>query len=140
MKSYIVHQKIALNAEPATVWDALTNPEKTKEYFFNCRVFSDWKAGSPITFKGWMFWIFPIEMKGKILKADPGKLLKYSLRNGKDGYSTSTVTDQLIYADGKTVLSITDDVGKGDGAEKRYHRSVKGWQKILKGLKEFLEK
>jgi uncharacterized protein YndB with AHSA1/START domain len=140
MKDYTVHQKITLNAEPSVVWDALTNPEKTKEYFFNCRVISDWKAGSPITFKGRMFWVIPIEMKGKIIKAEPGKLLKYSLTNGKGAdASTSTVTDELTYENGKTILSIHDNVGHGEGAKKRYHRSVKGWHKVLKGLKVLVE-
>jgi len=141
MKEYIVKQKVIISAEPAAVWDALTNPEKTKEYFFNCRVISNWKPGSPITFKGRMFLIIPIEMKGEIVKADPNKTLKYTLKNGKGSEaSTSTVTDELSYADGKTTLAITDDVGSGEGAEKRYHRSVKGWNKVLKGLKELVEK
>ena len=80
-------------------------------------------------------------MKGEIVKAEPGKILKYTLKNGKASEaSTSTVTDELAYADGKTTLAITDDVGSGEGAEKRYHRSVKGWNKVLKGLKELVEK
>ena len=141
MKEYIVKQKVIINAERAAVWDALTNPEKTKEYFFNCRVISNWKPGSQIAFKGRMFLIIPIEMKGEIIKAEPEKLLKYTLKNGKgNDASTSTVTDTLTYADGKTTLSITDDVGSGEGAEKRYHKSVKGWNKVLKGLKELVEK
>lgn len=137
MKKYEVHQQIELNADAMTVWDALTNPEKTREYFFGCRVFSDWKPGSPITFKGRMFWFIPIQMHGEIIKVKPGKLLKYRLRN--KGGSTSTVTDRLEYQDGKTTLSIHDDVGAGEGAEKRYHRSVKGWHKVLTGLKDFLK-
>ena len=119
MKNHVVKKKITINAEPAVVWDALTNPEKTKQYFFNCRVISDWKAGSPITFKGRMFLIIPIEMKGEIIQATPGKLLKYTLKNGKGkSATTSTVTDELTYIDGKTTLSVTDDVGSGEGAEK----------------------
>ncbi|WP_448697679.1 SRPBCC domain-containing protein [Mucilaginibacter sp. AW1-3] len=139
MKDYVVHQKITLNAKPEVVWDALTNPDKTEKYFFNCRVLSDWKAGGPIIFKGKMFWVIPIEMKGEIVKITPNKLLKYTLKNGKGkDATTSTVTDELTYADGKTTLSITDDVGSGEGADKRYHRSVKGWHKILTGLKHFI--
>lgn len=119
------------------VWSALTDPEQTREYFFNCRVISDWKEGGKISFKGKIFWIFPIEMHGVIKKIVPGKLLQYTLSNGKGG-STSTVTDELEEKDGKTTLHITDDVGQGEGAEKRYHRSVKGWDKVLKGLKSWL--
>jgi len=138
MRDYTVHQTITLNAPPETVWEALTNPEQTRKYFFGCKVFSDWKAGSSIIFKGRMFWIIPITMKGKIIKATPGKLLKYTLSNGR-GKSTSTVTDTLTEEDGKTILAISDNVGKGDGAEKRYHRSVKGWHKVLGGLKRLID-
>lgn len=139
MKEYVVKKHIAIKAPAEVVWDALTNPEKTKEYFFHCRVISSWKPGSPITFKGRMFWIIPIEMKGEIKKVEPNKLLQYTLSNkGAEG-SISTVTDELKFADGITTLHVTDDVGQGDGAEKRYKRSVKGWDKILKGLKELVE-
>jgi carbon monoxide dehydrogenase subunit G len=33
VKDYVVKKKITLNAEQAAIWDALTNPKKTKEYF-----------------------------------------------------------------------------------------------------------
>ncbi|MEO5776580.1 MAG: SRPBCC domain-containing protein [Flavobacterium sp.] len=136
--NHIVKKHIVIKAEPSAVWDALTNPEKTQQYFFNCRVISQWKSGSPITFKGRMFFFFKIELKGEILKIEPEKLLQYTLANhGSPGHST--VTDTLEYKDGKTTLSITDDVGKEEGAEKRYKKSVKGWDKILKGLKELVE-
>jgi uncharacterized protein YndB with AHSA1/START domain len=74
MENFIVKKKVAINAEPSIVWDALTNPEKTKEYFFNCEVFSDWKVGSPITFKGKIFVVKKIEMNGTILEIEPKKL------------------------------------------------------------------
>ncbi|MPR33382.1 SRPBCC family protein [Salmonirosea aquatica] len=141
MKDFVVKKKVTINAEPAAVWDALTNPEKTKKYFFNCKVFSDWKVGSPITFKGKIFLIKKIEFHGKILEVVPGKLLKYNLTNdnSKGTSSISVVTDELTYEDGKTTLSVSDNVGGGEGAEDRYKKSVKGWDKVLKGLKEVVE-
>ena len=140
MKEYIVRKKIKIKAKPSEVWDALTNPEKTKKYFFGCRVISDWKEGSTITFRGRIFFVIKIEMKGKIVKAEPGQLLEYTLKNsGGDEKTFSRVTDKLTYENGVTTLSITDDVGQGKGAEKRYNRSVKGWDKILNGLKELVE-
>jgi uncharacterized protein YndB with AHSA1/START domain len=138
MKEYIVKKHIDIKAPVADVWEALTDPEKTKEYFFNCRVISTWKPGSAITFKGRMFWIIPIELKGTIDKIEERKLLQYTLVN-KDGKSKSIVTDKLTPAKDHTILTITDDVGQGEGADKRYKRSVKGWDKILKGLKDFCE-
>jgi uncharacterized protein YndB with AHSA1/START domain len=141
MKQFTVKKRIDVMAEPHLVWDALTNPEKTKQYFFNCRVLSDWKVGNPITFRGKVLLIKKIEMTGKILAIIPDKLLKYNLANGKGGAaSVSTVTDELEYNNGITTLSVTDDVGGGEGAEKRYRRSEKAWDKVLEGLKDLVEK
>jgi uncharacterized protein YndB with AHSA1/START domain len=140
MNDYIVHKTIAINAAPVTVWDALTNPEKTKEYFFNCNVFSAWKAGSAIKFKGKLLFIKNIEMSGKILQIVPEKLLQYTLGNNSDEKSwISVVTDELSYGNGITTLSITDNVGSGEGAAERYKKSLKGWDKILSGLKKMIE-
>ncbi len=138
MEKYIVHQSVNIKAKPEQVWDALTNPAKTKQYFFNCEISSNWKKGSSITFKGKLFWVFPIELKGEIEDIEKGKLLKYTLSNGKSK-THSTVTDELRYENGITTLSISDDVGQGEGAEKRYKKSVKGWEKVLRGLKELVE-
>ncbi len=85
-----------------------------------------------------MFFIMKIVLKGKILKIKPEKLLQYTLGNTNSD-SFSTVTDKLDYKNGKTILTITDDVGEGEGAEKRYKRSVKGWKKVLNGLKNLVE-
>ena len=139
MEKHVVYKEILIDATPEIVWEALTNPELTKKYFYHCKVLSDWKAGSPIVFKGKLVWLFPIELKGTIRKIAPGKLLQYELQNhGSQG--RSLVTDELIDENGKTRLKITDDVGTEKGAEKRYGRSMKGWDKILSGLKETVEK
>ncbi len=141
MEPFVVRKSVRVKAEPAQVWDALTNPEKTKKYFFNCEVFSDWKVGSPITWKGKVMIVKKIELHGEIVDIQPGKLLKYTLKNESedDPSNFSTVTDKLSYENGETVLSITDDVGQAEGAEERYKKSVKGWEKVLKGLKEVVE-
>lgn len=141
MAEYIVTKTISINARPEEVWDALTNPEKTKEYFFHCEVFSDWRVGSSITFKGTIFLVKKIEMTGEILQVEPNKLLKYTLANASDeDGSFSTVTDELEYVNGITQLTISDDVGSGEGAQERYEKSEKGWDKVLEGLKELVEK
>lgn len=141
MKAHIVKKEIKIHAEPSAVWDALTNPEKTKKYFFHCKVHSTWKEGAAISFTGRMFFFWKIELKGKILKIEPEKLLQYTLHNRskKGEETTSTVTDELSYKNGITTLSISDDVGLGEGVKKRYSKSVKGWDKVLKGLKNLVE-
>jgi uncharacterized protein YndB with AHSA1/START domain len=142
MNKFVVQKSIDIKAKPGEVWDALTNPDKTEKYFFNCAVYSDWQVGSPIQFKGKLLLVKKIEMNGTILEIMPGKLLKYNLKNEQgDGHSTiSTVTDKLHYSNGITTLSITDDVGEGEGAEERFEKSEKGWDKVLKGIKDLVEK
>ncbi|MFN8308753.1 MAG: SRPBCC domain-containing protein [Chitinophagales bacterium] len=138
MSNFVVHQQVAIRADLTAVWDALTNPSKTKKYFFNCEVHSTWLPGSAIVFEGRMFWFFKIALHGTILDVQPGRLLKYELYNsGNSG--KSVVTEELHFQDGVTFLSIWDDVGDERGAEKRFSKSEKGWKKVLNGLKQLLE-
>ena len=140
MKDFVVRKSISIHAPAEVVWDALTDPEKTKKYFFNCRVFSDWKVGSPIVFEGRMLLVIPVKLEGVITEVKPNRLLRYKLFSDVgDRGGSSTVTDELEYVDGETLLHITDDVGVGEGVEDRYERSVKGWDRILNGLKDFVE-
>jgi uncharacterized protein YndB with AHSA1/START domain len=143
MNAHTITKQIQINAPKEKVWEALTNPEMTKEYFFHCEVLSDWQKGSPITFKGKMFWIINIEMHGTIIDIDPGNMLKYTLKNGhkKDDEpdNFSTVTDILTEENGITTLRITDDVGSADGYQERVEKSDKGWTKVLHGLKKLVE-
>lgn len=105
MKRFIVKKSISLNAPPAEVWDALTNPEKTKKYFFKCRFFSEWKVGSPIVFKGAISCLKD-RVERYNLQIEPRRFLQYSLTNGTGASAgSSTVTDLLSFKDGKTRLS-----------------------------------
>jgi uncharacterized protein YndB with AHSA1/START domain len=139
MEKFVVKKEIKIKATPPAVWRALTSPERTKKYFFNCEVFSDWKLGSSITFKGKFLLLKNIEMNGEIMEIQPDHILKYTLKNHGDSSSHSTVTDILSFKNGVTTLLITDDVGQGEGAEKRFKKSEKAWGKVLKGLKKVVE-
>jgi uncharacterized protein YndB with AHSA1/START domain len=141
-KEFVVKKSIRLKAHPSEVWDALTNPQKTRKYFFNCEVSSDWKVGSPITWTGTVLLVKRIQLHGQIVEVQHQKLLKYTLKNKRSEHDTtnfSTVTGKLTYDNGETTLSITDDVGLAEGAEERYKKSEKGWDKVLVGLKEIVE-
>ena len=73
-KGFIAKATILINSPVSRVWDALTNPELIKQYLFGTQVTTDWKVGSPITYKGtWEGKAY--EDKGKVLQVEPGKLL-----------------------------------------------------------------
>ena len=43
---------VTIDAPQAKVWDALTNPAKVRQYMHGTNISTDWKVGSPITWKG----------------------------------------------------------------------------------------
>ncbi len=53
----IAEASITINAPRTTVWEALVDPAAIKEYMFGTTVITDWRAGSPIRWRG--------EWKGK---------------------------------------------------------------------------
>ena len=59
------------------VWDAITNPEKTVQYFYGTEVESDWEVGSPLNYR------YPdgtLVSDGEILAIDPPKRLEFTFR------------------------------------------------------------
>lgn len=138
MQDFVVRKQVEIRSSMKNVWHSLTNPDLTKKYFFGCKVDSSWIVGEPITFRRKILGIFPFELKGTIVKIDRGRFLEYTLKNKKSD-TESTVTIELYEEAGKTVTSITDDVGSDEDAEDRYERSLKGWDKILTGLKRVTE-
>ena len=46
-----VEKTVELHADARTVWKALTDPELTRKYFFDCEAISDWEVGSELLFR-----------------------------------------------------------------------------------------
>ncbi len=62
----IAKASILINAPVLKVWDALTQPDLIKQYLFGTEVTTDWKIGSPITYRG-IWQSKPYEDKDKVL-------------------------------------------------------------------------
>lgn len=86
-----VTRQLVLNAKTEDVWDALINPEKTKLFFFNAEVESEWLKGSPIQWvgvnkkKGFL-------AKGGVIVFEKYKQLKHTyieLHKGTEDISTN---------------------------------------------------
>src|SRR4030095_8124357 len=139
----IVNKTVRVNADISKVWNAFTDPEKTKEFMFTARVESDWKVGSPILWKGTKDDKEIVFVKGNILNIEPGMVLQYTAfgPNGKlkDTLENYTrVTIKFTPDNGSTILTITQDNFGGD--ETRYSEANSGWDYAIKGLKELVEK
>ena len=134
-------QEISINAPAEKVWDALTNPEMVKKYLFGTEVNTDWKVGSPITYKGvWKGKEY--EDKGKVIKNEHGRLLEttyYSPLQGKEDKpeNYANVKYELFPEKDMTKLQVTQDNNETEEAKKR---SEENWGMVLNGMKELLEK
>jgi len=122
------------------VWEALTTPAIIKQYFFGTEAVSDWKAGSPLVFKGeWQGKTY--EDKGTILQSIPNELFSYSYWSSMSGIEDkpenyATVTYKLTEGDEGTKLTITQE---NIPDEKMKEHSEGNWNKVLEALKKLLE-
>jgi uncharacterized protein YndB with AHSA1/START domain len=123
------------------VWDALTKPELIKQYLFGTDVTTDWKVGSPITYKGeWKG--KPYEDKGKILEVEPGKRLVSTFWSSQAGLpdtpeNYNTIRYELSPAGDGTRLTITQD---NNADEEAASHSEQNWRTVLDGMKKLLER
>ena len=131
---------VTIKGSLSQVWDALTNPDKIKQYMFGATVESEWKVGSPIVWKGeWKG--KPFEDKGRILEIQQGKRLRYSHFSPLSGApdrpeSYHTVTIQLDGPDGAIHVDLSQD---NNPSEKARDESRRNWSMMLDGLKKAVE-
>ena len=139
-KGLVVSKFVFINANSATVWDALINPKKIKQYLFGTNAISDWKVGSRIIYKGeWQGKEY--EDGGTILQLVPEKIFQSTYWSSMSGTEDkpenyATVTYELAKKDGGTLLSLTQDNCK---TEEQKRHSEENWSIVLEGLKKVAE-
>ena len=119
--TYTATASTTIGAPPETVWDALTDPETIREYFFGSEVETDWAVGSPIHFRG--------EWEGETYE-DRGEIQRFEPEH------YHTVTWELSAVDAGTEVTLTQD--NNDSEEARDH-SEENWEMVLGGLRDLLE-
>ena len=129
-----------IDAPVSKVWEALTQPEIIKQYFFNTDTHTSWKVGSPIRFTGeWEGKTY--EDKGTVLAFEPNKRLSYTYWSSMSGAEDLpenyvTVTYQLSEENGKTKVEISQDNIPDENTKEH---SEGNWNKVLGNLKQLLE-
>ncbi len=126
-----------ISTTPEKLWEALTNSEFTRRYWFNTEVKSDWKVGSP----------FALVMNGtttdvgEILQAERPRRLAYTFKHQLDEEmrkeSPTKVTFTIEPHGDLVKLTVTHE-GFAKGS-KLLDGISKGWPAILSGLKTLLE-
>ena len=140
-KDHVAKTSTTIDASPADVWKALVTPAAIKQYMFGTTVASDWKKGSPITWKGeWEGRAY--EDKGVILENVPDRKLQYShfspmagLPDKPENYHTVTI-ELSPATDGQTSVVLSQN---NNPTEQAQAHSEKNWTMMLGALKKYLE-
>ncbi len=138
--SLVAKATVNIKAPADKVWDALTNPDIIKQYFFGTNAISDWQPGSKLIFRGeWEGKTY--EDKGTILENIANKLLRYSYISSLSGLEDKPenyagISYELDGRDGETTLTITQD---NIANEKAREHSEQNWNYVLNSMKQLLE-
>jgi uncharacterized protein YndB with AHSA1/START domain len=140
-QNFVAETRITVHAPAEAVWRALTDPALVKQYMYGTNLETDWKVGSPITWKGeWQG--KPYEDKGTVLAVEPRKLLKvthWSPMGGSEDKPENyhTVIYELAERDGETVLTLKQDNNPTQDAADTM--AEKNWGPVLEGIKKVAE-
>jgi len=132
-KPEFVYQ-IFIAREPDKVWEALTGPDFTYQFWGHRRLLSDWQIGSTVRSQredgG-------LDFEGKVLTYDRPKVLSYTFSTPQGSTTPTRVTFDLQPYGPNTILTLTHDQF-AEGAEISKN-TTQGWAGILSGLKTLLE-
>lgn len=140
-RQFISKSSIEITTSSSRIWEALIRPKIAKEYFFGAEILTDWKKGSPITFKG-EFNGNKYEEKGIILNVEPNSQLQYSHWSHFDGLPDEpenyrTWTFDITRKKETILLTISED---NIPTEKQKNRSDEFWKEALSKIKKIVEK
>jgi len=141
-ESFVAEQSVTIDASAEAVWQALTDPDKVREYMHGTTIATDWKVGSPITWSGeWNGTSY--EDKGVVLAFEPEQVLSttyWSSMSGKEdkpeNYYTATYT---LDSDGDTTTLTLQQDGN-ESQEAADNMAEKNWGPVLDSLKGVAER
>jgi uncharacterized protein YndB with AHSA1/START domain/DNA-binding transcriptional ArsR family regulator len=129
--------EVYIRTTPEKLWQAITDPAFTKQFFYESSVKSDFKNGSAIVYS--LADGKPM-IEGKIIEADaPRRLVTtFSSRFGTDQNDRPSRVAWVIEKSGETCkLTLTHD--DFDSETSTYKGVGPGWNPVLSGLKTLLE-
>jgi len=144
MKGQLIFRtQIDIRAQQSRVWNALINPEMTQQYMYGCVPITDWKVGSPLSWRGLADGVDYVI--GNVVAFEPESLLSTTTFNPHMGYEDVpenylTGEYNLSHSDGITSLSIVQgDFAKVEAGESRFKDAAGAWDTALNKLKRILE-
>ncbi|MGE3856415.1 MAG: SRPBCC domain-containing protein [Dehalococcoidia bacterium] len=137
---HVAEARTTIQAPAAQVWEALTNPTLVSAYFFGTELETDWRVGSPMTFRGnWEGRQY--EDLGTVIAFEPPRHLAYSHWSPLSGEpDTPETRHRLDFAleerDGATAVTLRQD--HNPTVDARRHAEEQ-WAGVLDGLRQVAE-
>jgi uncharacterized protein YndB with AHSA1/START domain len=130
--AFVYETDIATSAE--RLWTALTTGELTRRYWFDRRIESDWRTGSPVRFYDGAGNV--VTDSGVVLECDPPKRLVYTFRQEPGSGTTRVAFTIELRPDGRVrLLLVHDQLERPDDVD----GWRQGWAPILANLRAFLD-
>ena len=130
--------EVYIRTTPQQLWEAITNPDFTRRYFYETEVQSDWRPGSPI---GYRMADGQNALDGTILEVDPPRKLVHTfiMTHNPEGKNDrpSRVTWEIQPMGETCKLTLLHD--DFDGETATFKAVASGWNPVLSGLKTLLE-
>ncbi len=133
--------KLTIKAKAEQVWDAITNPEKVKEWQYRSVLTKDWQVGNAIRFNSeWDGQVF--EQWGTVLEVVENQKLRYNLYAPRPDLEDKPenyfeMEYFLKQSNGGTLLQIIQTDNR-PGAQQEKEQGEENL--VLKMLKELVEK
>lgn len=133
--------EIYIKTTPERLWQAITDPELRKRYFFGVGIRSDWKPGSTYKAEAGGTTISPSMaiFEGENLEVDPPRRLVQSFRalwsDDVKREGTSRVTWEIEPIGDSCRLTVLHDQLRAGAPAELYG----GWPQVISGLKTLLE-
>lgn len=136
------HQSIyqtTVKAPVEKVWEAFTDPDLVRQYFFGSEQKTDWQVGSKILWTGEYEGTTYVD-KGEVLEFVPNQKLSYSYLSSWAGLEDRPehylwVSYEVAPVEGGTLLTIKQSNYDEDKAK----HSAANWATVIDGLKKLVE-
>lgn len=136
MDDQVIALTLYIRADPAALWQALTDPDVTQRYWGHTRIESDWKPGSKIVYRR----EGTVTDEHTLLEVVPQRRLVHTFRPTFGEYAEeppSRVQMELQPGGEVTRLTLVHDGFAPDS--KVFPACSVGWPMILSSLKTLLE-
>ncbi len=131
--------QVSIRGTAEEIWESITNPERTVQYFHETRIESDWRVGARVVYRNADG---ASVVEGEVVEVERPRRLSYTWKFLHDPEefgddSPSRVTWEIEPAGDTCTLTLTHDAFEGE--TKTYLAVGEGWPPLLESMKSLVE-